>query len=663
MLEPPLKTPTGGPAAPGGAPVAARQELFPLPKFVMRLADGLHVSLLGLTAPTLFLNFIERIFSSSARFVDLDYDCMQRLLYFSDPGEIAKTAQVMQKAGKAPMLKLASDIVPFPIERQQLYHGVKLVDNNHSAAYMFEPAYIERVVDEPVPGSTATVKKTVSERATLDLDEFIAAMWTKYVRFGIDIPAVKSALHSDQSELAIVARLQLPTLGIDASIAELTASLHRDNAPKLLADGRVDLRQFQNRFPQVTKETKLIRKVPRIPGKAGWDIAGQQLVAEAPRDVDIELLAGYGTRIERAADGEFIVANMSGFLQFDSHTNSLSITEKIVNLEGVSTRTTGNLALSGDEYEEHGEVQERSQIEGKHMTFMADVFGNIISHGGKVILKHNLAAGSIKSPGGEISVEGSASRATLEAPGGEITLHYAESCLIIGKKVTIGHAIYCDILADEVAIEVSEGTAVGAQRIHVGSSSVRRDVETTISVLIPDLAAFGKQLDELTVKQNEAAAALSAKMQEIEALTSQKDMKNYSMLVGRVRAKEIKMTSEQAANWDKLEARVAPVLRHLRDLSEELQAMRSSHENVTAKIQAVKDEREKISADIGCRVDLVCGETLVRSLKVNPEEAALATLSARDLRARLRESDARNKILFSGSSGDFSWKYAEPGQS
>src|SRR6202008_4068355 len=99
-------------------------------------------------------------------------------------------------------------------------------------------------------------------------------------------------------------------------------------------------------------------------------------------------------------------------------------------------------------------------------------------------------------------------------------------------------------------IAESEGTAVGGQKILISNSTVRRDVETTVSVLVPDLSAFQKKNDELVGKQNEAVKAVADKLQEIEELTNQKDVKNYSMLVGRVRAKEIKMTADQAAKCE-----------------------------------------------------------------------------------------------------------------
>ena len=401
--------------------------------------------------------------------------------------------------------------------------------------YLFEPVMLESAIEEPVYGEPGpdgsapiidSVIKTVSTPATLDVDEFIAAMWAKDIRYGLDVATVRKALADQKGERVIIARMMAPAPGQDANVAELTSRLHRDDTPKMLADGRIDLHQHQNHFPQVPKDTRLIRKVSRVSGKSGRDIHGHELDAVIPKDIDITCLAGLGTRVERAADGEFVVADMSGFLQIDKASGAVSITDKIINRDGVSLRTTGNLILTADEYEEHGEVEELTQIEGKHMSFMANVFGNIVSHAGRIAFMKNLTAGTIKNPGGTISVAGQTSRATLEAIDGEITLHHAEGCLIIGRKVSIGTAIHCDILAEELNVEISEGSALAAQRIQVGSATARRDVETTISMLVPDLSAFAKLLDDLKRKQADCDQAAEVKTSEIEVITSQQDVKN-----------------------------------------------------------------------------------------------------------------------------------------
>lgn len=637
------------------SPADADAFLIPLPAYIRRRPDGLYVALAEMDSLAPFCGFVDRTFGAGMYFTGLDYPVMHGLLYGLDAGAIAKGASLRFAAGVA---------VQEP-ERRRCYRAAKLVKGGREAEYLFEPVMVEKTVEEPIYGTPAAdgsrpivdrLLRTVSIREKLDVDEFIAAMWSEAVRFGIDIEAVRKAIASDRAERVTIARMLSPAPGQDATVAELTRSLHRDDTPRLLPDGRIDLHHFQNRFPQVAKNTRLLRKVPRILGRSGWDIAGNELPSDLPRDVDIALVSGPGTRIERTGEGEFVVADMSGFLNIDAASGTISISEKIIHREGVGLHTTGNLTLDGDEYEEHGEVQELSKVEGKNMTFQADVFGKIVSHGGLVVFKKNLNAGALRNPLGKVVVEGNASRATIEAVGGEITLDQAEGCIVIGKKVRIEHAIQCDVLADELWVEVAEGCSLGAQRLHVGTATMRRDTGTTISMLVPDLSAYTRQLEELALKQSEYETVIEAGTREIEAVTSQPDVKSYSILNARMRSNELRLTTEQSANWQKLLARVLPVLRHLKTLNDELQAMRGASRDVSAKMEHLHQECKAMSAAIDCRVEFIAGDTVIRTLPVRLDAPPLHALGHRELRARLRESGAGCTILFSGAEGEFAWK-------
>lgn len=645
-----LKIDGTGEASPGDADAFP----IPLPRFILRRPDGLHVDLSTLDSPALFCSFVARTFDAGMYFTGLDYPVMHRLLYGLETTAIAK----------GPPLRLAAGIAVLTPERRRCYRPPKLVEDGREAEYLFEPVMVEKTVEEPVYGDPAPdgsraivdrLLRTVSVREKLDPDEFIAAMWSEAVRFGIDIEAVRKAIAGDRAERVTIARMLAPAAGQDATVAEMTRSLHRDDAPRLLPDGRIDLHHFQNRFPQVAKNTRLLRKVARVAGKSGWDLAGNELASDLPRDVDIAQVSGPGTRIDRTGDGEFVVADMSGFLNIDAASGTISISEKIIHREGVGLHTTGNLTLDGDEYEEHGEVQELSKIEGKNMTFQDNVFGKIVSHGGRVVFKKNLNAGAVRNPGGTVVVEGNASRATIEAAGGEITLGHAEGCVIIGKKVRIEHAIQCDVLADELWVEVAEGCALGAQRVHVGTANMRRDTETAISMLVPDLSAYTRQLEELALKQSEYETVIEAGTHEIEAVTNQPDVKNYSVLNARMRSNELRLTTEQSANWQKLLSRVLPVLRRLKTLNDELHAVRSASREVSAKMERLHQEYKAMSAAIDCRVEFIAGDTMIRTLPVRLDAPPLHTLGQRELRARLRESGVDCNILFSGNAGDFTW--------
>ena len=640
-----------------------------LPPFVQQRADGLYVVLPELESRALFREFVSGVFESGKRFVGLDYACLHHLLYVGGKEETDRLAERLTQSGKPPVLRLAGDIVPFQQQRRQFYRSVKVIDGGRSAEYVFDPVTMNRVVEEPVygeraPDGTAPLvdhfRKTVAERVELDFDEFVAAMWNIHVRFGIDAAVVRAALAGETSESLVVARRLSPVEGRDASVEELT-SLHRNDTPKMLPDGRIDLHQFENRFPQVAKNTRLIRKIPCVPGKPGWDIAGNALLPKTPVDIDIVRRAGEGTRVDCTEDGEFIVTEAGGFLHINPGNNAFSITDKIINYEGVSLRTTGNLTLSGDEYEEHGEVQELARVEGKNMTFMADVFGDIVSHGGRVALKRNLVSGSVSSPRGEITVAGSASRATIVAIDGDITLGYAEGCLIVGKRVRVGQAVLCDIVADELTIEAAEGSALAARKVHVGATKAWHDTEAMISLQVPDLFAYREHVDDLKRNIAQYQQAVEVKQSEVESIASQQEIKTYSLLAAKLRAGELTMSQQQETNWQKLLSRVTPLLQQLKARNDELSAMREAVQNLSDRIDGITRRSREMSENIGCSIGAIGGETVIRTLKASHDAPPLHTLQHRELRAFLRESNTDSGVLYCGCDGNFDWTFSGKG--
>jgi len=135
------------------------------------------------------------------------------------------------------------------------------------------------------------------------------------------------------------------------------------------------------------------------------------------------------------------------------------------------------------------------------------------------------------------------------------------------------------------------------------------------------------------------------------------DVKNYSVLITKMRAHEIHMNAEQEANWHKLVKRVTPALRRLKSLNDEVHAARNACQDIVDRIQRVTHDCETMSAGIDCRVVAMQGETVIRTLKVRLDEPSLQTLHPRELRARLRESGGDNEIMFNGSEGEFEWAF------
>lgn len=629
----------------------------PLPAFVRRRDDGVFVDPAAITAEHQFGTFVERLFTAGFRFSGLDYPLFQRLVHEWVP------------APNAPALRLADAIVPFETVRRDLYKSVRVSPGGEQAEYFFEPAMIETIQRTPLLGppgedGSAPVAGWEDRRemkpTELDADELVAALWAKGVRYGIDYAEVRRIIAGKQFGRFEVARMLAAEEGSNAGIAEVFAGLHRDNAPKRLADGRLDLHQYGNRFPQIGKGVAIFRKIPRSFGKPGLTVAGKTVEpANKPTDLDLQALAGPGTLVERRPDGEYIVAAMDGFLNLDSKTNLVSVTEKVVHTEGISLRTTGDLSLAGDEFETHGDVQERRVVEGKHMTFHGDVYGTLLSRGGDIRIDGNIVKAKAASPGGSITVQGRASQAELRAVDGRIELPVAEGCTLIASRVRIERAYNCEIIAEEVEAEHLEGCAVAALSIAIGSSLNRRDAETAVSVLVPQFAEFRaleKQLGGELDKLEQVRAALSGQTAQ---LRGQPELAKFIALDMKLKRGEVKLTPQQSEQVHKAAQRFLPSIQKIRQLSAELDKTRQQIAQKEAELAAAVHRRHEAAAAVGCRIGQVGGDTVVRTLPLLPLEPNLSDAQIAIIQPRLRSPDSNQQRLFAAAAGAFEWRYLE----
>jgi hypothetical protein len=446
-----------------------------LSRFIVQGDGGLYVNRSLLTSASDFLDFVNRVFGLGLYFRGLDYARLQFLLYDERPNHGDERDE--------PVF-LAADITLFRPQRQPLYKALSIA--NSEASYLFEPLYFERELGleltEPAESRRQPLltdgRQASETRFYLDVDEFIASAWAQGVRFGIDVAVVREGIGLDKAERRVVARSRPCVAGTNAELVEEAPSLRRNNAPRRLLDDRVDLCRFVTRYPQVAAGVRLLRKIPCTPGVDGCDIAGNPLPAPRPEDLHLDRLAGPGTHVEREAGSEYLVASVGGFLNIDTGSKRLSVADKIISHEGVSVRTTGDLFLTGEVYEQYGEIQEKRIVQCRTITAHADVFGNILSSGGVVRLKSNLVGGSASNDEGDIFVDGRASGATLIAQHGCITVKQADNCVILAREVVIKQATNCSIVADEVRIEICEASAMAARTIRVGSARSRRDLDS-----------------------------------------------------------------------------------------------------------------------------------------------------------------------------------------
>jgi hypothetical protein len=628
-----------------------------LSRFIVQRDTGLHVNLSRLDSASDLIDFVNRVFATDLYFRALDYPRLMSLCYDEATSRGRPDGEEFF---------LAADITAFRPERQALYKALRI--DGGEAAYLFEPLYRASDPEQtlsggaemghaaPVPGR----QQSSETRIELDIDEFIAAAWTRGVCFGIDLAAVDEGMQLDKPEWRVVARNRPYVPGKDAEIIEQTPGLRRNNAPRRLLGDRVDLRQFETRYPQVAGGVRLVKKTPRTPGVDGCAISGQPLPAPLPKDLDLESLAGPGTRVSREADGEYLVVSSSGFLNIDRETNQFSVVDKIVSHEGVSVRTTGDLWLTGEVYEQHGEIQEKRIVQCRSITAYADVFGRIVSTGGTVCLKRNLVGGSASNEDGDIIIQGTASGATLVALQGSIDVKRADNCVIIGRRVVVGQARNCDIVADEVSLDISEACAMAGKTIRVRMARARRELDSVLLVLVPDLSSYEVQIGALHKKRAALEKSIAGHRARIDALRGENDVAKYLLLAGKLRNHELTLSPEQQVGWRRLAALVAPAVRTLVQLGEVVNELTAESNALSEQVKAVIDAREASCSGVMCAVEKVEGETRVSAVMVRLADTPLSALPGKDLKVRLRRTDAATKLLFAGAGGQFEWSYRTP---
>ncbi|WP_041193144.1 flagellar assembly protein A [Candidatus Symbiobacter mobilis] len=628
-----------------------------MPAFIDDRPEGVFVNLEKLPSEWNFRTFVNDLFAQGFRFEELEYSLFLKLAYPVEP---------LSKEDS--FLLLAKKIVPFPSERKVLYKEVRVMNHGAHAEYMFEPVFLEHTEKEPVYGEpdengekpiTGYEEQVHAEPTHLDLDEFIAAMWMKGVRYGIDIHAFEPRTEAKNAHRAVIARELPPTPGRDAELKEEYSELHRDDSP-LIRAGIADLRRFKNRFPQISEGQKIVRKIPRILGKPGYSITGDVLEPIVPKDLNMNHVSGPGTQVEVINGEQYLLSTIDGFLTLDVKTNQISVTVKIENTEGISTRTTGDLYLTVEEFIEHGEVQEGRVVEGKNMRFSSGVFGSLISDGGKIVIDDSLAGGSAKSDGGTIQIKKRASNSNIEALGGSVEINYAENCFITAQTVYIGHAINCDIVARDLRIDISQGCAMAGCNVDIGVADIRRDNITQVTIFIPDMADFHQRNAKYDAAMKEIQLDIDDKLEEIKAFKSEPEFAKFLSLMEMIQSGKIKLSPAQEQNFNQMQRMQRGNIKGLERLVTEKNAIVTRLAEKRKEYDEFKKMQEELSSGRVCKIAKVTGSTLVQQMQTPYGIAKIDAPSTREIRNILRTRTASRLLVFADDRGSVAWSYASP---
>lgn len=145
----------------------------------------------------------------------------------------------------------------------------------------------------------------VSLPASAVLDRMIKA---NVIAGVVESALPQAAVPSDQDRRIVVARGEPAIQPVHAAIEVMV-----NFGLRLEEDGnhKVDFHE-QGRFHEADVGTVLAKLIPKAAGKAGRTVLGRELPVSEPKDADISMVSGEGTRVE--ADGTRVVAERAGLV-------------------------------------------------------------------------------------------------------------------------------------------------------------------------------------------------------------------------------------------------------------------------------------------------------------------------------------------------------------
>jgi hypothetical protein len=307
---------------------------------------------------------------------------------------------------------------------------------------------------------------------------------------------------------------------------------------------------------------------------------------------------------------------------------------------------------------EHHEVPEGRVVHGHNMTFHGPVYGEVVSDGGAIFLHDALGWGKLVSPAGHIRIPKRAFNATLQSPGGVVEIASAERCLIIGRKVTIEHAVNCQIFAHSLEMGTATGCLMAARNMRIDSARPHKLEPNTVTMVLPELPDLGSVLEPLLTQIAETKQRVDALTERIDAYKADAALSQYLAIRGKVRAGITKLTETQTQGYLLMEERLGDAARALETAVAERRPIAKELAAATSEVQSLRDHHAAILGECYCRIAHVAGETIVRHLLEVHDGPDLSQIAPPMIPKILFRNDASVRFLYTVHDGKVDWSPA-----
>jgi hypothetical protein len=289
------------------------------------------------------------------------------------------------------------------------------------------------------------------------------------------------------------------------------------------------------------------------------------------------------------------------------------------------------------------------------MTFHAPMFGTVHSDGGVVYLESSCGWGSVVNPGGHIRGSKRAFNASLQAPGGIVELTSAESCLIIGRDVTITEAVKCQIFAHTLRIGKASGCMIAGRDIEIQQAMSHRQEPNVITMVVPEVPDLNAMFAPLNAEMADMKSCLDELTRRIDHFRADPALVQYLSIRAKVRSGMIKLTDEQSKGYLEMADRLDESAKALEIAVAERAPIARALTAAKKHVQDIRDAQHERLAQCKCNVARVQGETIVRQLLEAHDGADLSLIPLPMIPKILFRNDASLKFLCAVHDGSIAW--------
>lgn len=268
-----------------------------------------------------------------------------------------------------------------------------LIEKEDSTEEYKEPLFDIRVAEDRLSVTFQLLEPAkenqTSPGAALLLDEVLAILEQRGIKVEMDRKAIEQELALPCYEPVVIAKGQAPVPGKDATVEILFAD--QVSSQFFEVNGTVDYKNHLH-IPSVTKGEVIARKIPMQEGVPGYDVYGEVIAPEPPRDVT---LVGK-PNVEITEDGEVIALK-------DGRPRILGTSVKIFDIStsfvvtGDVDLKTGNIVFCGDVIV-YGDVTDHMKVESLGNVYVyGNVYNATITATGSIYIRGNAIGSNLYS--------------------------------------------------------------------------------------------------------------------------------------------------------------------------------------------------------------------------------------------------------------------------